>query len=818
MNKKKILSLIMALVMLVGVFSPLTTLAADGTVSKEKDAVTNTVTLHKLMMTKEELKAWKSEEIEKAGYSGIQDIDSFKKFLSNGHTAHEVAGVYFALKFADDYGTTADEKKMAGKYVKASSNDKLTPADPLEATDKVDEAVGGLTTANGIKLVTSKLKGKFVIDEIKDKSTYKNDGKTIVDQRAVPVKITLPLVNNDGTVLDAHVYPKNTEDKPVIDKNFKKAKSEDKELKKAEGFPEAANGAGIGVGANYDNYQKNKATAKVSVGDVVPYEVKTKIAAETSYEKLVWNDIMTNGLTYNKDLGISKHYKKENNSYVEDKNATDLVTGIKVLVDNQELKDPKNSENPYLVKDTDYKIVEDDKGFRLQFEKSGLDKIAAVTKTHEEIKEGQKTTVAGKDVEIELTYTATVNGTAKVDNPEKNNVTLEYGHKPGKDLEKKPVTPKDGKLKVTKKVQDNGDAADPTETNAKNLKLVYTLRKGDKAYSVALTVANKASTDPIDLGNGIKFTVTGLFAGEFSGLGEDTTGWTIEERVAGYNPAYSETNAAGQVTITNKKDNDNPPPLEPTVPQVVVGGKKFVKTDDNKENPTRLLGAQFVVKKVVDNKTLYLVSKADATKSKDQAALLKAEDAYRKAIDLYNEAIKKATGANTAEKEANVTIKLPKPTQADPNATETITGKTNIEKKIADLRVAYEKAFKTAGTLYDWKDSASDANIVKLSSDAEGRFEIQGLAYGSYALEEIKTPEGFAKISDVEFTVAKGENDADVNIKYETTDTKNNAKQVVNKKVTIPQTGGIGTVLFTVVGLGLMAGAVMAMKKNREEA
>ena len=231
-----------------------------------------------------------------------------------------------------------------------------------------------------------------------------------------------------------------------------------------------------------------------------------------------------------------------------------------------------------------------------------------------------------------------------------------------------------------------------------------------------------------------------------------------------------------------------------------------------------MLGAQFVVKKVVDNKTLYLVSKADATKTNDQAELLKAEEAYRKAIDLYNEAIKKATGKDTSEKEANVTIKLPKPTQADPNATEEIKGKTNIEKKIADLRVAYEKAFKTAGTLYDWKDSASDANIVKLSSDAEGRFEIQGLAYGSYALEEIKTPEGFAKISDVEFTVAKGEKDTDVNIKYETTDAKNNAKQIVNKKVTIPQTGGIGTVLFTVVGIGLMAGAVMAMKKNREEA
>ena len=36
--------------------------------------------------------------------------------------------------------------------------------------------------------------------------------------------------------------------------------------------------------------------------------------------------------------------------------------------------------------------------------------------------------------------------------------------------------------------------------------------------------------------------------------------------------------------------------------------------------------------------------------------------------------------------------------------------------------------------------------------------------------------------------------------------------------MSIPQTGGMGTVLFTVVGISLMAGAVIAMKRNREEA
>ncbi|MBL7574359.1 LPXTG-motif cell wall anchor domain-containing protein [Peptoniphilus asaccharolyticus DSM 20463] len=44
-----------------------------------------------------------------------------------------------------------------------------------------------------------------------------------------------------------------------------------------------------------------------------------------------------------------------------------------------------------------------------------------------------------------------------------------------------------------------------------------------------------------------------------------------------------------------------------------------------------------------------------------------------------------------------------------------------------------------------------------------------------------------------------------------------NPEEIINKKVTIPQTGGIGTIIFTVVGIALMAGAVMAMRKRNSE-
>lgn len=733
MNKKKILSLIMALVMLVGVFSPLTALAAE-------EEVTKTVTLHKLMMTKEELKAWDSDAIEKAGYNGTQDTNALKKFLTEGHSAHEVADVFFAWQVKGKETTKVGDKTVQ-QYIKGKLVDGVMTPDyketttgespnqkttyEIQYTQNIDEAFGGKTGENGIKFDTSKLKGTFLIQEIKEKSTYKNDKNVIVDQKAVPVDITLPLVNDKGTVVDAHVYPKNTEDKPEIDKNFKKAAENETELKEAEGFDKAADGAGIGVGADYNNYQKDKATAKVSVGDKVPYEVKTKIAKGTSYENLTWNDIMTNGLTYNKDLKIE-------------------------------------ASNGVTFTEADYELKQDDNGFRLKMHESGLKKIEAVTKAEEQ-----------KDVEITLTYSATVNGTAKVDNPEKNNVTLEYGHKPGKDLEEKPVTPQDGNLEVDKKFEEGA--------KTDGLKIAYTL-KNDNGEVATVALDNTMTSGTINLGNGITFEITGAFKGTFKGLPEGTN-YKISERVAGYNPEYAETNEAGKVTITNKKDNDNPPPLEPTEPKVVVGGKKFVKT--NQDGSERLAGAKFYVKNE-DGK--YLAVKSVDTVEAEKAKLAEAKEALDTAVKNYNERTN------------------------DDN-------KDTLAEAIKTAQDAYNEAFKTAGTRYEWADSKDEAGktIVTLASNKDGQFMIEGLAYGEYKLEEIQAPKGYATQGDVKFTIAKGET-TDVNINYVSTEEGNNAKQIVNKKVSIPQTGGMGTVLFTIVGISLMAGAVVAMKRNREEA
>ena len=710
-RKNTLWSLVLALVMVLGVIAPLGALAASDATE------TKTVTLHKLMMTKEKLKAWNSEAIEKAGYNGSQDLAALQALDGVGTDVGEVKDVYFAWQ------EVGKEKDGTGKdqYIKGQLvGDKMTPVfegDNLVYTTDIDEAFGGKTKDNGIVFDTSKLKGSFLIQEIKEKSTYKAaDGKVIAGQKAVPVEITLPLVNEEGVVEYAHVYPKNTSDKPAIDKNFAK----DNGLTKVK--DEKNN---INAGAVYANYQEKKARAQAEVGKKIPYEVKTKIEAGSFYERLIWNDIMTNGLTFNKDL---------------------------------ELK----SEQVNLAKDVDYKLAQDDNGFRLQLTDSGLAKIKAVTTAKDD----------AKAVEFTLTYSATVNGTAVVDEPEKNNVTLEYGHQKGKDLEKKTVTPKDGKLKVTKNF---GDGAELDK-----LKIVYTLQKGDEVKaSVALD--NKTINKTIDLGNGIKFVVgADPFNGEFQGLGDDAADWTISERVAGYNPAYAETNAAGEVTITNNKDNDNPKPIEPTTPEVVVGGKKFVKT--TQKSTELLAGAKFVIK---NGKNEYLSAKSVDTVAAEKAKLAAAQTALNDAVKAYNE-------------------------RKDDN------DKANLETKINEAQKTYNEAFKTAGIRYEWVADKDAAGVVQLSSNSKGQFMIEGIEYGTYKLEEIEAPKGYAKINDVEFTVAEGTK-TDTNIKYAADSAENDAKQVINKKVTIPQTGGMGTMIFMVAGLALMGGAFIAMRKRSAE-
>lgn len=120
-----------------------------------------------------------------------------------------------------------------------------------------------------------------------------------------------------------------------------------------------------------------------------------------------------------------------------------------------------------------------------------------------------------------------------------------------------------------------------------------------------------------------------------------------------------------------------------------------------------------------------------------------------------------------------------------------------------------------------------------IATDSEGNLTLSGLNVGDYALEEVEAPAGYTLLKDKIFfsisdsdidgrldEVTKGSTISNVKDKdKEESNTGYVQMEVVNNKgFNLPATGGMGTYLFTIGGLVIMAGAALlliASKKRR---
>lgn len=100
--------------------------------------------------------------------------------------------------------------------------------------------------------------------------------------------------------------------------------------------------------------------------------------------------------------------------------------------------------------------------------------------------------------------------------------------------------------------------------------------------------------------------------------------------------------------------------------------------------------------------------------------------------------------------------------------------------------------------------------VTSVTTGADGKALFCGLAYGTYYLVETKAPDGYNLLTAPVELVIDG-----------TSHLAGNALTVVNRGgVRLPDTGGIGTAVFTAVGLTLMAsaGVLLVVKKRKESA
>lgn len=635
----------------------------------EKPKKTLKLTVHKLLLSKDEFDKWKSPQT----YNASQDKAEFDKLI--GKNVQEIADVYFVWKNEKD------------QYIDAEGN----------VVDSIDKALGQLTKPSGAEFDTSKLPdGTYKIYEVKEKSTYSGlNGEVLTEMKAAPIEIKLPFENEKGVVEHVHVYPKNTSDKPKIDKNF----------------DETVTDQGVDNTLDVINYQREKSKINRTIGDNIPYAVKTIIPLGSEYKKLIWTDNMTEGLSFNKDV---------------------VVEGAGITK-------------------ADYEIVEDERGFSLSLNESGLEKVKNACKNVE--------------LEIMLKYSATLNAKASInlDKNQENTIALDYSNTPSKSSEPLENNPIDGKIKVEKSWDKDGN--NQVTDADKNVSVTYILEeKNGNGYSEVSSVTLRYD----------KANPNQSFSYEFTGL-DNTKTYRVRERVGGYEPKYISFEQ-GVLKITN---NANKTYLRPSNPKVVTYGKKFVKVDTQDE---RLLGAMFAIKK--DGK--YLKAKSVGIRTQDKEILKQAKDKLSEALDAYNNLKPEQIGKEDETKAKNL---------------------------IASSQEAFNKAFENEGIGFEYTTNLNDADLIKLTSNEKGQFMIKGLGAGNYELEELKAPNGYAKFRNIRFVVDENSfNNGD--IKYSDESKTNDASRVINKKISIPQTGGIGSLIFMLIGLSLMVFAFIKYKRS----
>lgn len=90
-----------------------------------------------------------------------------------------------------------------------------------------------------------------------------------------------------------------------------------------------------------------------------------------------------------------------------------------------------------------------------------------------------------------------------------------------------------------------------------------------------------------------------------------------------------------------------------------------------------------------------------------------------------------------------------------------------------------------------WAESETEAKVY--TSDDKGEFMVEGLLVGAYKLKETKAPEGYAVLKNqVEFEAKADYMDGQ-------------AIEIINYKLFLPQTGGNGTLVISLVGLAVIS-------------
>lgn len=113
-----------------------------------------------------------------------------------------------------------------------------------------------------------------------------------------------------------------------------------------------------------------------------------------------------------------------------------------------------------------------------------------------------------------------------------------------------------------------------------------------------------------------------------------------------------------------------------------------------------------------------------------------------------------------------------------------------------------------------------DGTVDTITTDANGKFELVGLDEGAYKLHETEAPAGYNKLAaDLNVVITSTYDEAALTATYEINDEDPATIEVENKTGgLLPETGGIGTTIFYIVGITLMLGAAIVLISKKRMA
>ncbi len=114
----------------------------------------------------------------------------------------------------------------------------------------------------------------------------------------------------------------------------------------------------------------------------------------------------------------------------------------------------------------------------------------------------------------------------------------------------------------------------------------------------------------------------------------------------------------------------------------------------------------------------------------------------------------------------------------------------------------------------------ADGTVTEITTDENGKFELVGLDEGTYKLHETEAPAGYNKLAaDIDVIIKSEYDEAALTATYTINNNAPATIEVENKTGSLlPETGGIGTTIFYVVGGLLMVCALVVLVSKKRMA